>query len=377
MKIFTLYDPKWAFFTPEQMFDEEAKLRSAHKHYLNADLYMLTKMNKVLFNPKKTKVTFGGDLSVEILVGNSEKKRFDKKRVRLPLIFTIYGFPSIKEKYKSIDLCFSMLLYERYKPSSEFKVKALSLAKIIHQHKLVSDRCLDRVIKFIYSTEVKVAHRNPYEINIFEPLLACMTDNDKAEQERKRNPKDYEMNNANWEQSKLKEVDFDKLPNFLEGYNSAYKIDQIVNYSELDVGGQEIVYIGKTEQEDFNRLSSHDKVNKINALHLRDEYKSNVIHLLGFKYCETIGSINRESNVKKSDAISTAEASLINYFKPHYNTHYVKNEGSRTWSHRVLLREKKFTHINLHFNVKGQYTKFFTKHLGHQGNNSYEIKFRI
>ncbi|WP_303288853.1 hypothetical protein [Marinobacter sp. SS8-8] len=70
MKNFHFDGPTWAFLTPEQMYDEEGKLRRAHKHYQNADIYFLSIMNKCLFEPRKTKVSSDGSIKCEVCVGD-------------------------------------------------------------------------------------------------------------------------------------------------------------------------------------------------------------------------------------------------------------------------------------------------------------------
>ncbi|MDO6684507.1 MULTISPECIES: hypothetical protein [unclassified Agarivorans] len=377
MKTFNLEGPTWAFFTPEQMFGEEAKLRAAHKHYINADLYMLTKMNKVFFDTKKTRVTRDGSLSMVLHVGNQEKKEFDKIKLKFPLIISTYTIPSVKETFSSMKECFATLLYRQYVPRSDRKKTVVKIAKGLHRRGILTDKALFKVLMLVYSTEIKFEHKTPYEVSVYDPIIECTTDNEKAKLARQKNPRRYELNDANWDLEKKKEVNFDELPGFNETYNATFMVDQVVNLLDVDVGGQEVIYIGKTEQDDFNRLSAHNKLNKLNALHLRDEYKSNVVHLLGFKHYETIGFSNRNSNIKNSDAISTAEACLINYFKPRDNTHYVDDSGADGWKHRKVLKKKKYTNIKVLLDIDGQYTKFYTKHLGHQGKNSHDFEFRI
>ncbi|MDO6575110.1 hypothetical protein, partial [Staphylococcus pasteuri_A] len=96
-----------------------------------------------------------------------------------------------------------------------------------------------------------------YEVSVYDPIIECTTDNEKAKLARQKNPRRYELNDANWDLEKKKEVNFDELPGFNETYNATFMVDQVVNLLDVDVGGQEVIYIGKTEQDDFNRLSAH------------------------------------------------------------------------------------------------------------------------
>lgn len=377
MKTFHLHGPTWAFFTPEQMYGEEAKLRSTNLNYQNADLYILTKMRKVFFDESKTRVTSDGHVLVEIKVGNPKSKTYEIKKLSIPLVLFTYEIPSVKETFKSMEHCFFNILYNQYAPKSKLKLKTFELAKKLHSLGFLPLKLLFRYMKYIYSTEIRVSHENLYEINVYDPIIECTTNNAKAEEYQNKYPKKYALNNTGWDLTKRSTIAFDKLPGFTDSYNSTYKIDQIVNLFNIDVGGQEILYIGKTEQEDFNRLLPHDKLNMINARHLRNDFESNVIHLLGFQYFDSISTLQNKSIISKPDAITIAEASLINYFKPKENTHYVKNDGIQKWKHRKLLKTKKFTCIKLLLDIDGQYTKFYTKHLNHEGKNSHDLDIKL
>ncbi|MGY5618845.1 hypothetical protein ACXHPE_17045 [Vibrio cincinnatiensis] len=377
MKVFQLDGPTWAFFTPEQMYGEQAKLRSANKNYINADLYMLTSMNKVLFNTKKTKVNYDGTISVEILVGNSSLKKFERKHLKIPLIHFTYEIPSVKKSFPTPEHCLAHLLYRQYQPKSKIKRKVISFAKKLHAKGLLSDIVLFVFSRAIFSSEVCVFHESQYEINVYDPLIESTTDDEKAKSYYQKNPEAFRINNAEWDIEKKKKVNFSMLPGFTDSYNSTYMVDQIVNSFEVDVGGQEVLYIGKTEQEDFERLVSHDKLNKTNALHLRDDYKANVVHLLGFRHYELIKAIPRASSIDKSDAITIAEATLINYFKPQYNTHYVNDDGAGNWQHRRLLKQKRYTYVNMLLDIDGQYTKFYTPDTVSSVKSSHSIEYSI
>ncbi|WP_261884492.1 hypothetical protein [Vibrio pomeroyi] len=377
MKVFQLDGPTWAFFTPEQMYGEQAKLRAANKNYINADLYMLTRMNKIYFNVKKTKVNYDGTISAQIFVGNSDLKQFERKAVKIPLIHFTYEIPSFKREFTTPNHCFFRLLYRQYEPKSQFKRKLVLIAKKLHAKGMLPNIALFYIMRAVFSTEVRVFHDSPYQINVYDPLIECTSNDEKAEVYRRKNPETYSLNNADWDLEKRSKVDFSNLPGFTEQYNSTYMVDQIANVFEVDVGGQEVLYIGKTEQEDFARLVSHDKLNKTNALHLRDEYKANVVHLLGFRYCDIFGSVACQSNIKKSDAITIAEATLINYFKPQDNTHYVDDSGANEWKHRKLLKRKHYQRVDLLLDIDGQYTKFYTTYLGHKGESSHSMGYKV
>jgi hypothetical protein len=374
MKNFHFDGPTWAFLTPEQMYDEEGKLRRAHKHYQNADIYFLSIMNKCIFEPSKTKVSPDGSIKCEVCVGDPLKKKFNRKSIYFPLPEVWYAMPGIKDRFESRDEFLFYVLFNKYRPKGSFKNKIYELSRKSIKRGIISPTFCFKVLRAIYSSEIKVCHETRFEINIFDPLAHCMKNNEKAELARKTNSRFHALNEADWDTSKTKDIDYSKLPGAGCNENCRLTVDQIINYFDIEVGNQKIAYIGKTEQEPFDRLFPHKKLNELDAKLLRNEYETLIIHLFGFiNWDEPVLSLPPTTSISKTDAITIAEAELINYFKPSENDKFVKDDGKANWKHIKLLIRKRYKKIRGLLDVDGQYTKFYTHYVGDKTLNRHEI----
>lgn len=374
MKKFHFDGPTWAFLTPEQMYDEEGKLRRAHKHYQNADVYFLAIMNKCFFDPSKTKVTLDGGIRCEVYVGDPENKKFNRINLKFPLADILYAMPEIKARFRNRDDFLFFVLLNQYLPKSILKINIYRFVKKLVNNGTLSKLFGFKVLRLIYSSEIKVRHESRFEINVFDPVADAITDNGKAAKARKANPHNINLNEVDWDSNKTKEIDYDKLPGAGDKENCRLTIDQILNYFSIDIGNQKIAYIGKTEQEPFDRLFPHKKLNELDAKLLRNEYETLIIHLFGFSHWdEPVVSLTPYTSVAKSDAITIVEAELINYFKPSENDKFVNDEGKADWKHIKLLLGKKYRQIKGLLDIDGQYTKFYTTHVGNKKLNRHEI----
>jgi hypothetical protein len=374
MKNFHFEGPTWAFLTPDQMYDEEGNLRRSHKHYQNADIYFMTVMKKCLFNPLKTKVSLNGDINCELLIGDPESKTYQRISVSYPLSEIWYAMPSVKASFKTREEFLFTVLFNQHMPRSGFKRKIYKFIKRLIKRKIINTNLGSKILVAIYSSEIKVRHETRYEINVFDPLVESMTDSKKAEEARRANPELYALNDADWIIDKKEKIDFSKLPGADSVENCRLKIDQVINHYNIDVGGQRIVYIGKTEQEPFDRLFPHTKLNELNGKLSVNEFESLVVHLLGFLNFDTpVYSLPPKTSIPKSDATTIVEAELINYFKPQENEDYVKDKGKSQWKHIKLLSKKGYRKIRGLLDIDGPYAKFYTPHIGGNGKNRHEV----
>ena len=374
MKNFHFDGPSWAFLTSEQMYDEEGELRRAHKYYQNADIYFLSIMNKCLFNPAKTRVSLNGTIKCEVCVGDPKNKTFQRRKVSFPLIAIFHALPGIRHTFPDQDDFLAYALLERYLPKNALKKQLYCLVRNGLVRGFLPQKPALNILLAIYSSEVTVRHSTRFEINIFDPISAAMTDDRKAGESKKHNPQFHALNNANWDMQKTAAIDYRKLPGAGDKENCRLTIDQIVNQFGIDVGNQKIAYIGKTEQQPFDRLFPHIKLNELNNKLTKNEYETLVIHLFGFMMWEDpVNPLSPTTQLSKSDAITITEAELINYFKPSENEDYVKNEGKPNWRHIKLLIKNKYEKIRGLLDVDGQYAKFYTVHVGMQKLNRHEI----
>lgn len=375
MKSFHFDGPTWAFLSPDQMYDEEGKLRRAHKHYQNADIYFLTIMKKCLFRPTKTKVSLNGNIKCEICIGDPIKKKFDHVKISFPIAEFLYAMPGIKDRFENSNEFLFFTLFNQYLPKTNIKKWFYEVSKNLLKKRRISPDACFKVLRAIYSLDIRVSHSTRFEIDIYDPLKACIINNEKAEAARKYDPKFYELNEKDWDLSRTKDVDYNNLPGYEDLGDSRLTVDQIISLFSIDVGNQRIAYIGKTEQEPFDRLFPHKKLNELDAKLLRNEYETLIIHLFGFMNWDSpISSLPANTSIPKSDAITIAEAELINYFKPSENDIYVKDEGRANWNHIRLLVNKEYKKILGLLDIDGQYTKFYTSHIGDTKLNKHEIQ---
>ncbi|WP_303288854.1 hypothetical protein [Marinobacter sp. SS8-8] len=282
--------------------------------------------------------------------------------------------PGIKDRFDDRNEFLFFVLFNQYHPKGSFKKRVYELSRKLLKRGVISPTLCFKILRGIYSSEITVRHETRFEINIFDPLAHCMTNNEKAEQARKGNPRFYELNEADWDTSKTKDVDYSKLPSAEKAENCRLTVDQIINHFNIEVGNQKVAYIGKTEQEPFDRLFPHKKLNELDAKLLKNEYETLIIHLFGFmNWDEPVLSLPPTTSISKADAITIAEAELINYFKPSENDKFVKDDGKANWKHIKLLIRNRYKKIRGLLDVDGQYAKFYTLHVGDKNLNRHEV----
>lgn len=375
MKTLYFAGPTWMFLTPEQMYGEEGKFRSAHKHYQNADIYFLTKMRKVRFQPEKTGITADGRIKVAVTLGNPLGKH-DEKTFVFPAVEVLYAMRHISTQFSSREDFFLYLLLHRHKP----RRPKTRLAHWLGTRLLrlgIAPKLGSFLLKWAYGQEVRLNHKNAYEISIEDPLARELTDEKKVADIKRSNPIEYERVKAlletDWDTEKLKSVDYGKLPGSTDRGALRLTVDQVVNYFEVDVGPQEIVYIGKTEREPFERLLPHEKLQELQSRFLRNDGEAIIVHLFGFKAFDIVSGGMKESRIKTSEAVTANEAELINYFKPVMNDKYVNDAGKKFWKHIASLRAQGYRQIATLLEIDGQYTQFVTKETGSKTPNRHSF----
>lgn len=331
-------------------------------------------MNKCFFDPQKTRVTLDGSIRCVACVGDPDNKKFVRIKLSFPLAEILYAMPGIKDRFRNRDEFLFFRLFKQYLPRKPFKNRIYLIARKLIERRILSPRLGFPILRAIYSSEIRVRHETRFEINIFDPIADAITDNEKAEEARKANPRFYDLNEADWDSTKTQEVDYNKLPGAGSEENCRLTIDQVINHFGIEVGNQRIAYIGKTEQEPFDRLFPHKKLNELDAKLLKNEYETLIIHLFGFmNWDEPISTWPPQTSISEADAITIAEAELINYFKPSENEKYVKDDGKADWKHIKLLIRKKYRGVRGLLDVDGQYAKFYTPHVGVDKLNRHEI----
>lgn len=363
MKTLYFTGPTWMFMTPEQMYGEQAKVRSAHKHYQNADIYFLTKMRKVRFNPKKSFITSEGQIHIVLTLGDPTGELEEKVFV-FPALELIYTMKHISSQFKNREDFFLYALFHHYKPERHVTRLAHGLARSLLRTKIMP-RFGAFLMKWAYGRDIRVTHKNAYEIEIVDPIARQLVNNQKVEAMKTSAPEKYKqmrkLLDVDWDTKILKNVNFQELVGEYERGTIMLTVDQVVNHFEVDVGVQEIIYIGKTERTPFERLLPHEKLQELESKFLRNDKEAIVVHLLGFKEFDVIDGDMKKASVNSEDAITTVEAELINYFKPVQNTNFIDDNRRRFWEHIKKLKLSGYTQIATELDIDGQYTKFATQ----------------
>lgn len=375
MNIIGYSGPKYLFLIPEEMYGEVGKLKSSHFNTKNADIYFLSKMKKVKFDKLFYKVTKDALIEIKVLVANKDKA-YEEKKVKIEIIDYFYLLPHIINEFENKDTFFFYILYNLFRPKNYFSNIILEISKKFYRKKLILKETVFNIMKYIYSSEVKVTFDSDYTILIDEPILKILTDEENIKLLEEIYPEEYEriinLNEEPFDKESLKKVDHSKLGK----YNSnsiVLSIDQVVNLLNIDVGEQEILYIGQTKREPFERLLTHKKLQELTSSFLRNDNEAIVVHLLSF---QTYSNLNIYSKLTKKDILTALEAELISYFKPEMNDIF-KDGNRQEWTHIKNIKKLGIEHIFIELDIDGQYCKFITNHIRNDNPNKHIIEVQL
>ena len=365
MKSLYFGGPTWMFLTPEQMYGEEAKLRGAHRYYQDASIYFITKMKKVRFNPAKSTVQNNGSIQGEIVIGDPRKPE-TKLSFELPGIEVLYSTKLFQGRFESRQEFLQFALHNYYRPSKPIS-KALNwLGKMLFRRSRFINLANWLMTK-AYSIEVFVIHKSEYEITFFDPIAYSLSNRPSAR--RSQHSCGTILDEKVWDSQMLDEVNFKELPVSSAPGLLRLTIDQVANIFDVDVGPQEVVYVGKTERLPFERLLPHEKLQELQAKLLRSDAEAIVVHLFAFQTAEIPGSLDKPARIGRELAITTIEAELINYFKPEMNDKYMKDHRRPTWEHLQELKRAGFRTVVTELDIDGQYVRFASPNASKAGKN--------
>ena len=362
MKALIFSEPTYIFMTPDEMYGELGKLKSCHKYAKNANIYFITKMKKVKFDTRYKKVDLNGNITLKIIRGDKvEKVKFDP----IDYIYNI-NRSYFQEIFKSKNNFFIYLMHNQYLSQKSHIRLLINILKKTFSKNIISKKIYFKLMKIIYAKEVNIIFSSAYTVNIDEPILKASTLID-TEDHHEVVPFDNQ-----YDEDCYSNVNMDNLK-FRETGTITLTIDQIINLNNIDVGDQEVLYIGQTKREPFERLLPHEKLQKLIATHTRNEHEAIVVHLFNFKQ---LGKYSDDNKLEKSDKITTLEAELIHYFKPTENNHY-KDSSRSTWNHIKKLKSLKYSDIAIELNIDGEYCKFRTNTINLDNKNIHAMQVKI
>jgi len=374
-KVIGYSGPLYMFITPEEMYGELGKLKSSHINYKEADIYFLTKMKKVKFDKSYSDVTSDASIKIKVLLFDKNGKR-EIKNGKVQIIDFFYSLPHIRKSFKSSNEFIFYVLYNLYAPKKSFWRKSLNILKKLFINNLISENFLFTLMKFIYSKEVKIEFLSDYTIGIDEPIATILTDEKSLKLQKELFPEKHEeiikLNEKPFDKDALKNVDHSRLGK-LNSKSLVLSIDQVVNILDIDVGEQEILYIGQTKREPFERLLPHEKLQELTSTFLRNDSEAIVVHLFGFQIISNLMSYNK---LTSDDKLTTLEAELIHYFKPEMNDKF-KNGNRNTWKHIKNIKKCGLQEIFIELDIDGQYCKFLTEAIKKDNPNQHIIRIKL
>lgn len=377
-KIIGFSGPLYLFLTPGEMYGEIGKLKSCHKNYKESDIYFLTKMKHTKFD-EKFKKNIKGQVKIKVLVGD------EKFKVSLDPVDYIFKVGKYKRLFNNKDELFFYFMHNIFIPSKKYNLILLKTCKKLFLKNILSEVIYINILKYLYSMEVKVTFLTPYTISIDEPFTKIITDKKKNEEFKNKFPDKYQeienFMNRDFDSECIKNIKTHKLPYAdIDAIN--FSIDQIINLENIDVGEQEILYIGQTDREPFERLLPHEKLQELTSRFLRNDKEAIVIHLFGFKSLLFGNSQlkhtlpNDKKKLSNKEIITILEAELINYFKPQMNSDY-KDGIRKNWKHIKKLKNLRYSHIFVELDIDGQYCKFKTDEVINENMNQHIIQTSI
>lgn len=367
--------PLYMFITPEEMYGELGKLKSSHINYKEADIYFLSKMKKVKFVKSFKKVTKNASVEIKVKVSNGDDS-YKEQKGEIEIADFFYSLPHIEKEFRSKDEFLFYILYSLYVPKNFIWDKILKTAKGFFIKGLLSEEALFRLMKYIYSKEIKVEFFSDYTISIDEPISKILTDEEGLKIQKELFPERHEeildLNNEPFDKDSLSKVDHSKLDEF-NSESIILSIDQIVNMFNINVGVQEILYIGQTQREAFERLLPHEKLQELTSKFLRNDNEAIVVHLFGFQVFSNLISYPK---LKPKDKLTALEAELIKYFRPEMNDIF-KNGNRNSWDHIKNMKKLGLKEIMIELDIDGQYCKFTTNKVKKENPNQHIIRIKL
>lgn len=359
-KAIAFSEPSYIFIRPDEMYDEIGKLYASHNYYKDGEIYFITKMKKAYFN-RKYKVKNNSLVELNFIVNEKSYK------TDIDIIKFLYEHDYYKSKFNNENEFFINIMHNVYIPSNFLLNFFFISIKKLYSNKLIDEIRYLKYLKYIFSKEIKVNFLSDYKISIYDPISKIIADEKMLEEFKKNSPKEFDRMKKSldhtFDKDRISEIDFSKISSSND-ISLDLSIDQIINYNNIEVGNQEILYIGQTKREPFDRLHEHKILQEYLAKFQRNDKEQIILHIFNFKVWDinkVTSSIKKSLNkkIKIDDKITAIESELINYFIPEKNVHYTK-ENRKEWEHIKRLKKLNYTEIAFELNMDNEYCRFST-----------------
>lgn len=371
-RVIAFTEPTYMFIQPDEMYDEIGKLYESHNYYKNGEIYFITKMKKAYFE-QKYKVKNNSLIELNFFANGK------KYKTNIDVIKIMYEAEYCKNKFINQNDFFINFMHYIYKPSSFILNVMLVNLKKLYLNKLIDNKKYIKYLKYIFSKEIKVKYLSGFRISIFNPISKFITDEKLLKEFELNSPLEFEKMKKSldhiFDKKRVEKIDFSKITSSSE-ITLEISIDQIINYNNIDVGNQEILYIGQTKKEPFDRLHEHKILQEYLAKFQRNDKEQILLHIFNFKIWDinkTTKTILKELNKKINleDKITIIEAELINYFCPEKNIHYTK-DNRKEWEHIKKLKKLNYSEVAFELNMDKEYCRFCTTKIRSSKNHFYK-----
>jgi len=315
------YIKKFQFIPKSTLYDEESKPIISEFNKHEATLYCIVKTPRIAFLPKTFSVDENYNLTGKIIVGNNNN---NIKDIKFNAVEFLYQMPQLKEHFSTLEIfCDTYMNLDKRLPllSNNLKYKELS--------------------------SIDMDNSNESKIRLNCPIVQAITQG--------------------------------------KGLYSDLRIYQLINYFNINIlEDLEIVYIGKSNDNTWNRLYNHNKWGLLEEH--RDKSKEDYLvyflqlddSKINISNNDNLSTIHRDNDNKINlvDATKITEASLINYFikNKKFNKEMVNTDLSKWDFIKKKLTDKGYTDVVVELYLDGPFGNLGTIDTGYKAYHNIEYK---
>ncbi len=246
-------------------------------------------------------------------------------------------------------------------------------------------------IKAIKFNPLKIPYDMPQLRNNYPTLESFINtymdmyeDGNKSNKQKYKDLSSIDLNNSNESKLRIK-CPISKAVTRGEGDYMDLKIYQVINFFNIDIlQNLEILYIGKSNDNTWQRLYSHNKWGFLEEY--RNKAKEDfLVYFLQLDYSKLeINKINNfailnrgdDTQITLEDATKITEASLINYFikEKKFNDQMVNMDLSKWYFIKTKLKNNGYTEVNVELYLDGLFGKLGTDNTKYKGYHNMKYK---